>query len=338
MADTNIINEAKAALERIQQFDAKQLSREQALGNQMNFNEAIGPAQKIVDLYKRIPLLMLDDLMNTQLQQIKSFADSDFNLFDQINTFSLTTANPGEQRQSIINSIVNRRDTLFQSLWQFIAYGVARQVDQSVLESEARATIQGIKDQAEKINRELVENKKESDAALTAIRAIAAEQGVSQQSIYFKTEAETNEKNAETWLRNVVIFSGILSAMAVFSFFAHRIEFIAPKGNIELIQFMSSKILIFAVLGYLLVLSVRNYSSYMHNAVVNKHRQNALLTYRAIAEAAGETGTEDIVLAHAAACIFAPQETAFSAEKNEKGAGSKSILELVAKAAPKHAD
>ena len=62
----------------------------------------------------------------------------------------------------------------------------------------------------------------------------------------------------------------------------------------------------------------------------SRHRQNSLLTYRALVEAAGEGGTEDIVLAHAASCIFSPQETGFSNTKNDSP-GSKSVLELMNK-------
>ena len=57
----------------------------------------------------------------------------------------------------------------------------------------------------------------------------------------------------------------------------------------------------------------------------NRHRQNALLTYRALVAAAGEHETEDIVLAHAAVCIFAPQETGYSGSKSEGIGKSKSL-------------
>lgn len=56
----------------------------------------------------------------------------------------------------------------------------------------------------------------------------------------------------------------------------------------QALQLISSKFLIFAVLGYMLVMSARNYASHKHNAVVNRHRQNALLTYRTLASASAE--------------------------------------------------
>lgn len=91
-------------------------------------------------------------------------------------------------------------------------------------------------------------------------------------------------------------------------------------------QLISSKVLIFAVLGYLLLMAARNYATHKHNVVVNRHRQNALLTYRSLVEASDGSGTEDIVLAHAASCIFSPQETGFSHGKGESVSGSKQCL------------
>ena len=100
-------------------------------------------------------------------------------------------------------------------------------------------------------------------------------------------------------------------------------------------QLISSKFLIFAVLGYLLLMAARNYTTHKHNSVVNRHRQNALLTYRALVEASAGKGTEDIILAHAASCIFSPQETGFSHGKGDSSSGSKSVLELMTKGASK---
>jgi len=100
-------------------------------------------------------------------------------------------------------------------------------------------------------------------------------------------------------------------------------------------QLISSKILIFAVLGYLLLMAARNYATHKHNAIVNRHRQNALLTYRKLVEAASNEVTEDIVLAHAASCIFSPQETGFAHSKGEFNSGSKSVLELLTKSTSK---
>lgn len=331
MATQSVLDDATSALERIQQFDVSSLGREDDLGKQMCFSEAISFAEVLIDLYKRISLTALKDFSDTQLNVIKVQADADFNIFQQILDFDATTGNAAATRTQLIASIKTRRDKLFDQVWQFIAYGVARNTDASVLEVQARSTIQSIKDQAAKLTEQLNTAKSDADKALEAIRAVAAEQGVSQQAIYFREEAEQQEALADKWLTRTYWSAAGVGLFAVFSLFLHKWDWIKPEGTSEMLQLISSKILIFAVLGYLLLLAARNYTTHKHNAVVNRHRQNALLTYRALVEAAGGNGTEDIVLAHAASCIFSPQETGFSNSKNDSP-GSKSVLELMTKA------
>lgn len=331
MATPVILDETRQALERIQNFDVTSLSREDDLGKQMSFSEAVPYAESIVSLYSRISLTSLDDFTATQLNVIKGQAQSDYNVFDQILGFDATASNAAATRSQIIANMKARRDQLFDQMWQFIAYGVARNTDTSLLEVQARSTIQDIKDQAKALTGQLNNAKKDADNALEAIRAVAAEQGVSQQAIYFKDEAEQQELLAEKWLLKTYWAAGAVGTFAVLSVFFYKWEWIKPVGTAETLQLISSKVLIFAVLGYLLLLAARNYTTHKHNAVVNRHRQNALLTYRALVEAASDRGTEDIVLAHAASCIFAPQETGFSNGKHESS-GTKSVLELMTKA------
>jgi hypothetical protein len=335
MATPEILDETFVALDRMQQFDAKSLGREADLGKQLNFAEAIESAEAIIGIYKRISLTALEDFTNTQLNSIKAQAQSDYNMFKQVLDFQATSNNASNIRTSLISEIEKRRDALFEVLWQYIAYGVARNTDTNLLEIQARSAIQSIKDQSANLTEQLKYSKGEADKILETIRAVAAEQGVSQQAIYFKEEVEQQEKLAEKWLTRTYWSAVAVGGFAVLSLFLHKLEWIKPGGTAEMFQLITSKVLIFAVLGYLLLLAARNYSTHKHNAVVNRHRQNALLTYRALVEAASEKGTEDIVLAHAASCIFAPQETGFSYGKGFSSLGSKSVLELMTKGVTK---
>lgn len=338
MATEKVFADCQEALERVQIFDSTTLGREDDLGRQMNFAEAVKPAEAIIAVYKRIPLSTLPDFTDNQLNAILGQARADFNVFKQILDFNATSNDAFGTRTSIINNIKARRDQVFDQLWQYVAYGVARNTDTSLLETQARATIQGIEDQAAKLTEQLTKAKSDADNALAAIRAVASEQGVSQQAIYFKDEAQGQEALAEKWLTYTYRFAGALAFFAILSLFLHKIEWIKPANAAEMFQLISSKVLIFAVLGYMLVLAARNYTTHKHNAVVNRHRQNALLTYRALVTAAEDSGTQDIVLAHAASCIFSPQETGFSHGKGDSVGGSKSVLELLTKAASKPAE
>ena len=132
-------------MSRIQGFDVISLGREADLGWQMSFIEAIPYAKNVIDLYLRIPISILDDFTDEHLNTIKGQSQSDFNLFQQIIDFDVTASNSAASRVSLINSVKVRRDQLFNVLWQYIAYGVAKNSDTSLFESQARASLQSFR-------------------------------------------------------------------------------------------------------------------------------------------------------------------------------------------------
>ena len=77
----------------------------------------------------------------------------------------------------------------------------------------------------------------------------------------------------------------------------------------------------------MLYLSVRSYLSHKHNAIVNRHCQNSLLTYRALVDAAGSSENREVILIHAAKCICGPQPTGYSQDSGEATRAS-SVVEV----------
>lgn len=335
MATESILKTCAESLKRVQTFKPATLSREDDLGKQMSFADAVKPAEAIIALYKRIPLSALADFTDGQLNAIQAQSNADFSYFKQILDFDATASGAASTRTNLLDQLRVRRDQLFEQVWQFVAYGVARATDTSVLETQARATIQAIEDQSAKLTEQLTKAKSDADAALAAIRAVASEQGVSQQATYFKEEAENQDTLAATWLAYTYRFAFAVGGFAVLSLILHKLPWIRPENGADAFQLITSKVLIFTVLGFMLILSAKNYATHKHNSVVNRHRQNALLTYRSLVAAAAGKGTEDIVLAHAASCIFSPQETGFAQGRGEGSSGSRSVLEVFTKSAAK---
>jgi hypothetical protein len=203
------------------------------------------------------------------------------------------------------------------------------------LETRARAALQQISDQSSQVVDDIKGVEGEANRVLANIKAVAAEQGVSQQAEFFKRAADEHSDDAKIWDRKIKWRAGFVGVFAVLSLFLHKLPWLTPTTPYETAQLITSKLLIFAVLSYMLLLAAKNYISDRHNTVVNKHRQTALQTFRALADAAGDRGAQDIIVAQAAACIFAPQDTGFSRSGTETISGSKSVLELLTKAQPK---
>ena len=101
------------------------------------------------------------------------------------------------------------------------------------------------------------------------------------------------------------------------------------RNTFETVQLVSSKLLIFGVLTYLLILSAKNYLNHKHNAIVNKHRQNALMTYKAMVDATDDHGSREAILIQAAGCIFNPQTTGYTISGDTPAVSGKSMVEIL---------
>ncbi|WP_395662857.1 hypothetical protein, partial [Aestuariivirga sp.] len=307
-----LLDEAGTSLLRVQEIDASGLVRRNELGADLHFEAAEPLVRRTVELFKQIPEDHLAILPDNQLQVIKNASDSFFNFITQTLEFKTTVPNASAIRETLIGQFGSTYASYFSDLHQIISYISSRQKDYGALEREARAKIQQASDKANELSRALESHEVEAKRVLEEIKKVAAEQGVSQQAYYFKTEGDDHLKKAKIWENRIITLSLVSVAYLILAIFAHKLPYISPQNTYEAIQLSVSKSLIFAVGAYLIILCGKNFLSHQHNAVVNRHRQNALLTFKALSDAAGTAENRDIVLTHAASCIFSPQETGYT--------------------------
>ena len=323
--------DAKSSLSRMQDFDVKSLPRKEELGSSLNFQDVVPNAIRLIDLYKRLSREAVDDLPDGLANQIKSQADADFNKFQEILNFETDVDNPNAVRQQLIQQIESAYDPAFTSLHPFISYGSSVTIDVQRMENEARAMIQSVQDQTESITKELSDTRDRAQEILEDVRRVAAEQGVSQQAIHFKEESESHADQSEHWRGKTIKLAWVLGGYALLSFFLHKVPWIQPETTVQTIQLIASKILVFVVISYMLFLSARNFMSHKHNAIVNKHRQNALATFQALVDAAQEEANKDVILTYASACIFSPQDTGYAKSGGSSSASDQSVVGLLPK-------
>lgn len=304
--------EAEKSLNRVQNFDASALSRVDALGTELNFLDAVPHAEKIITLFQQFPTQYLKDLPPRQAQILQSQADAAYSIFETILKFDPKQGDAYAQRTNLIENLKTQFEPIFTQIMGLISYGSSRMHDFSAIEREARAAAQAAKDRADEAAKGLEEQQAEAQRILEEVRRVAAEQGVSKQATYFREEGASHETQAENW-RWWTIYSAIgLGLYAAISATFHRWPLLSPTGPYDAFQLGLSKILIFGVIAYMLFLCAKNFLAHKHNAIVNRHRYNALLTFNALADAANGPENRDIVLTHASGCIFAPQETGYT--------------------------
>ena len=322
-----LYEEAKDSLTRIQNFDIDELPRKDDLGSKMNFVDVIGPAKQLIELYKRLSETALQDFPDNVLTPIRDNANSHYKLFSQILEFDPGQQNPSNVRTNLINQISAAYQPAFQALHPYISYSLHRSADFQRLDSDARSTLQAIEDKANKISESMSQHEKNAKAALDEIRKVAAEEGVTKQAAHFNAEYEHHKEEANKWQRYAVKLAVGLGAFALISLFLHKIPFLKPSDTYDAIQLSISKVLIFSVIAYMLFLSAKNFLNHKHNAIVNKHRQNAL----ALVEASGDEGVRDAVLLQASSCIFSPQSTGYSQAGENDVSNQKSMVEILSR-------
>lgn len=333
MASPSVLEEVTESIERMQHFDPTSLEQREEFGI-LNFAEAVAPARRLVDLYKRLSTSMLADFPDDLLGTIKNQANADYTRFDQILTFDVKQQNPAPTRDAYVSGMGGAYDVSFRVLWPYIAYGVSKITDTQRLETEARGVMQSVRDQAKKVTKELEGYSKQADGVLAEIRNVAAEQGVSQQAIHFHNEAESHMASARVWYKRTQWAGGGIFLFACLVLVGAYIPEFRAQDSLQAVQILSGKVLVFAVLAYWLSLCARNYLSHKHNQVVNQHRENALKTFKALAEGAGNPDNKDVVLTHASMCIFSPQDTGYikSGGNGESSSSIRSVIEVLPKA------
>lgn len=331
VGSNEIYEEAKEALERIQSFDVNRLPRDADLGGKLNFQNAIEPAQQLMDLYKRLSVTALQDFPDNILAIVRDNANSNYQIFKQILDFNPEQQDPGGVRTSLVSQINAAYQPAFLALHQYISYSLHRSADFQRLDADARSTLQTIQDKSSNITDTLLTYENDAKKVLDEIRKVAAEEGVTQQAAHFNAESNAHTTEANKWQSYVIYLAIALGVFAIFSLFLHKMPFLKPENTYDAVQLSISKILIFFVIAYMMFLSAKNFLNHKHNAIVNKHRQNALMTHRALVEASGDEGVRDAVLLQASSCIFSPQSTGYSQDTGSDISNQKSIIEILSK-------
>lgn len=123
------------------------------------------------------------------------------------------------------------------------------------------------------------------------------------------------------WLRALISLGLVLLGYTLWTLFNSQSDLFKAESGYGSVQIAVSKFLVFSVLAYGVLACAKNYQSHRHNSVVNKHRQNALMTFRTFTESGGTLDARDTILNHAAAAIYAPVDSGY-VRNEERGYGS----------------
>lgn len=326
---TGQLEETIQLIEQIHELDAQQVARSETLGRSFELTGAVPMISKSIDLLRKIPASALPDLGESQIIQIKAACEQIISIFGRLMSFNpADLPNSAQERQALVDGSVNTYNSIFSTIFPIVAYLTSRLIDPSEATRMAENALADLQKISEKGTAIIAAVESEAGRVLNEVRRTAAESGVSQQAFYFGDEAAAQSLLSGKWQTYTNWTAIGLGAFALASLALSVLW--SPENPYQTAQIALSKVLIFSTIAFMLFLSSRTLLAHRHNEVVNKHRQNALLTFNALVEASGDQQTREVVLTHASACIFAPQETGFS--KQNSNPPPSSILEVLPRA------
>lgn len=164
------------------------------------------------------------------------------------------------------------------------------------------------------------------DGIIAAARDAAASVGVAHFTADFAGQATKFELEASWWLKWTAGL-GAASVVTAFAFFWLPVP--ANAGAAQLVQYMTSKVVLLGVLITATVWCGRIYRGTRHQAALNEHRAHALKSFQAFVKATDDEATKNAVLLETTRSIFAMGPSGFLDASDSSGDGSSKILEIV---------
>lgn len=330
---TKLKNDVQNIIDELLEIEPEKLVRNE-LGIELNFSLGLVSFYKTHKLLKELKLVNIDELSHQQLSSIGTQLTTIKTTYKNVLEFSIAKHpnNSSQERNAILDSVVNQTNNLFSLLSPLILY--YRKIDDHVV--SANNIVNKLKETSDDALNKINDYQKQIQETLENVRNAAAEVGVAQHAIHFAKTAEDHQKYATRWLVATIIMGA--ATILITGYFTHGI-YIIIKGNITedpskavnaiyLIQYGVAKLVLLSILYFSILWSNKNYKAHRHCNVVNKHRQNALSTFEAFVKSTDDSQTKNAVLIQASSCIFTPQHTGYLTFEPESGTNP-TILEIV---------
>jgi hypothetical protein len=321
-AEPKVIEALATNLAFVKSFDPDSLKSD----GPFNFSAGVEDARAYIQLFSPLRVEVFDRCPNNVTVTVANQLEDCASLVRRARDFNPERSqNANSERVEILAGLRSGRERALNGPTELIT-AIVLSLDVNAMTADARRLTTQLETSSAKA-------KSVVDEVLAGLAQARIELGkitLSNEAKRFSTEADSHAAIAARWLKASVgaaVLTGIfaLTAHKVFAWLGLTIE------NATELQILSSKGIVIVALLYLVHLCGRNYVAAKHNETVNRHRANALSTYRLLVDSGETEHNRDLVLAAAAGAIFAPQETGFLKQGSD-GDLTKQLLDRVSKA------
>jgi hypothetical protein len=324
---------AKAVIDDIASIDAKELGGSDRLGPAINFADTVDLLDSLIQFFRDLQSRSIERLCYSDLSAIDTQGQNALEIIKKIQAFELTQGNPSNAAASLKAQVFEIFDQCSNQLLRPLVFTATQATDYSKIEREAEGLLQRVQNSADAFEKTLNERNAASEKALAAIQKQAAEAGVSQNAIHFGDSAAEFAKKAHTW-QTASIWMTVATVVAALA--SVLLAYFAPvPDTASAIQLALSKIVVVSVLVLGLVWCNRNHRAMKHNETLDRHRQNALATFRTFVEGTDNPSIKEAILLAAASSAFSARSTGFDGSDTDTDQSALLALDAVGRVMPK---
>ena len=326
-----LLDVVHALLSEIVETDPDSLARTDDLSPDINFEDAVPLFQEMIDLCKQLNQRDISRLASQQLNAIKGACSVVKKHIKAVQEFTLNQNTPLDVCNGLIQEIANSYDHVMNPLLVPLAFTATQATDYARIEREAKGYLTTVKEEMNKLDRFIADAQKKSSDALAVIQRQAAEGGVSTNAGIFLDDAKAHGASAESW-RTATIWSAVGTFVAA-CFSLGVVFWWQPENTAATIQYVVAKLIVLSTLSFVVFWCARNYKSQKHNETLNKHRANALMTFRSFVEGTSDDRVKDAILLQASQAAFTSRPTGFdSPDKDAQTINP--VVEIIGKSIP----
>ena len=296
------VQELLQDLEKIAALDTEQDLIRPELGSRASFNEWRGFFEAIKAYVAELQELPWHKLTEAQIESVKAPARQLLDALQAVKTFNIET-DPFPEREARVNTIsthFNRFRDITTPLVGFLSWQLTNLAS---IKAEISSTLTRIEQTSSELVESLRQKSIAADEALGAIRTISATAGVAYHADVFGTRAAAHEERAKRFLVGsiVVATAAVGAAVLMVSVWSHSGDDIKDAA---VVQFIALKALVLTLLLFGFVNTVRVYRAESHLAVLSRHREDSLRTFRAFADGTDDPAIKNQVLLEATRAVF----------------------------------
>jgi hypothetical protein len=330
----HLLSEIRSSLNEISSLNIEDdLVRTSTLGVELSFEASRHILLPLLDLVRLTRSLSLDLVPFGILQSLHARLNECKATIDAMKGFRpAKAAHAAQARDQIQQRIEETFNNLYQATLPVLLSNALVGTSQEDLKGQAKETLRELDELKSEAERQLEEVLGEARSTLAKQKDAAAETGATRHAALFADEAKDHNDIAKKWLLALFGILVITAVAALSLLFVQLKDIDAIVENtldsdvsMDHVQFTISKVLLVAVCFYGLAIASKNYKAHRHNAVVNKHRQNALQTFETFVKAASDSQTKNAVLLEAARTIFGNQPTGYLVKEGESDTPSRII-------------